>query len=199
MNILSKPCGVYETNCYILKFDSFEIVIDPGSNATIWVEQHTSNIVAILNTHGHFDHIWSNAELRQMSGAKIYVPKDDVFFLANDMFGMGVPPSSADREMEHDESLDINGVKVTFHHFPGHTPGTSAIEVEGHLFSGDFIFASSIGRTDFPYSYPKAMATSLHKFAGSFADDMPIHPGHGGSTTAGREKKNIPQFLGYLR
>ena len=67
MNILFKPFGAYETNCYILKFDHHDIVIDPGIGAVDWVVGNTENLVAILNTHGHFDHIWSNAKLQELT------------------------------------------------------------------------------------------------------------------------------------
>jgi glyoxylase-like metal-dependent hydrolase (beta-lactamase superfamily II) len=197
MNILSKPCGMYETNCYILGFDGFEFVVDPGVGATEWVIKNTTNLVAILNTHGHFDHVWSNAELKEKTGAKIYIPKGDAFMLTNDIFGMNMPSSIADIEVAPDACLELNGVKVTFHHFPGHTPGCSAVEVENELFSGDFVFAGSIGRTDFPYSSSPDMIKSLLKF-GKMDKNMTIYPGHGAKTTVRAEQSSIPQWLRYL-
>lgn len=197
MNMLFKPFGAYETNCYILKFGNYDIVIDPGIGAVDWVLDNTDNLVAILNTHGHFDHVWSNAKLQESTGAKLYIPVDDGFMLQDDIFGMGMPSSAPDYEVAHDECVRINDTKIKFHHFPGHTMGCSAIEVDGHLFSGDFIFKNSIGRTDFPYSDSQEMAKSLKKF-GEIKQDMPVHPGHGGKTTIKNEQANIVQWLRYL-
>ena len=86
MEILSKPCGEFMTNCYILKGISGEIVIDPGKGSFSWIEQNTNNILAVLNTHGHFDHTFDNENL-QIKGKKIYIHEKDAFFLEKDPFG----------------------------------------------------------------------------------------------------------------
>lgn len=197
MNILSKPCGSYATNCYILEFGEYQIVIDPGMNAAQWVLKNTTNLVAILNTHGHFDHVWSNIELQQNTKAKLYTPIDDIFMLKNDIFGMNMPSSVPDYAVKPDTTLDINGTKIIFHHFPGHTPGSSAIEIEGHLFTGDFVFAGSIGRTDFPYSDISKMIDSLKKFA-LIKDDMKILPGHDRTSSVRAEQALVPMWLRHL-
>jgi len=197
MNILYKSFGSYETNCFLLDFDDFDIVIDPGMGSASWIRSNSKNLVAILNTHGHFDHVWSNDELQKTTGAKLYTPKDDIFMLSNDIFGMNMPSSLPDFAIGPNTVLDINGIKVTFHHFPGHTPGCSAIEIEEHLFSGDFIFEGSIGRTDFPYSNPNDMAKSLKIFA-EWTTDMPIHPGHGRKTSVKVEQLNVDYWLKFL-
>ncbi len=197
MNTLSKPCGVYATNCYVLQFDGYEMVIDPGMNATDWVLKNTTNLVAILNTHGHFDHVWSNSELQKKTNAKLYVPRGDVFMLANDIFEMNMPSSVPDVVVEPDSTIEINGTKVLFHHFPGHTPGSSAIEVEGVLFSGDFVFAGSIGRTDFPYSSDEDMAKSLIKFT-KIEQDMRLLAGHDRASSVKAEQDRVPMWLRHL-
>ncbi len=157
MSIKVQPMGEYQTNCYIVNVKNKEFIIDPGVNATTWVKNNVKNPIAILNTHGHFDHVWSNKELSEFFNIKIYTPKDDNFMLGKDPYGLGMTPSCADYLVEHDEELDFDGIKVKFHFFPGHTPGCSAIELDGNLFSGDFIFNGSIGRTDFPFSNPNDM------------------------------------------
>ncbi|HIP31040.1 MAG TPA: MBL fold metallo-hydrolase, partial [Sulfurospirillum arcachonense] len=84
MTIKYQPMGAYQTNCYIVEVEGKEFIIDPGMDATDWVLKNTTNPVAILNTHGHFDHVWSNKELKEKLNIPIYVPKDDEFMLKDD-------------------------------------------------------------------------------------------------------------------
>jgi len=194
MEILKQPMGPYQTNCYIVRIDGKEIIIDPGVGATEWVIKNVSNPVAILNTHGHFDHVWSNQELKEKLHIPLYTPKGDVFLLQNSTFSSDLPPSYPDIEVEGDQSFDVDGIQVKFHHFPGHCPGCSMIEIEDAIFSGDFIFEGSIGRWDFPYSDPEAMKTSLQKFS-TFNYNKRLYPGHGGSTSIVTEQQHIPYWL----
>lgn len=186
--------GDYQTNCYIVRIDGKEIIIDPGVGATDWVLSHVTHPVAILNTHGHFDHVWSNRELQTKLHIPLYTPKEDVFLLQNSTFMPGLPPSTPDVEVDGDQSFEIEGIKVTFHHFPGHCPGCSMIEIEDAIFSGDFLFHNSIGRVDFPYSDPSAMKESLKKFAG-MKEDKTLYPGHGGTTSVHAEQRHIEYWL----
>ena len=197
MTIKSAPMGDYQTNCYIVTIDDKDLIIDPGMGATSWVLENTTNPIAILNTHGHFDHVWSNKDLKEKLNLKIYCPKDDCFMLKDDPFSQGTPSSIADIQVEHDEKFDIEGIKLKFHHFPGHTPGCSAIEIEDSLFSGDFIFSGSIGRVDFPYSSPTDMKQSLKKVL-KWKDDFKIYSGHGQSTTLFKEKESLTSWLKYI-
>jgi glyoxylase-like metal-dependent hydrolase (beta-lactamase superfamily II) len=197
MKIQIQPMGVTETNCYIATIDNKDFIIDPGVGATSWVLENTTNPVAILNTHGHFDHIWSNDELSKKLNLPLYCPKDDCFMLQNDPLGRGAPKSTADFEVEHDQKFIIEGVTITFHFFPGHTPGCSAIQIENNLFSGDFIFSGSIGRVDFPFSSPEDMRNSLKKVL-SWTEDFNIYPGHGSRTTLLREQNSLKSWLAYL-
>lgn len=198
MKIKSRACGAYGTNCYIVTIDEKDIIIDPGMDAVSWVLKEAKNPIAILNTHGHFDHVWSNAELASTLHMPIYAPKDDCFMLEADPFDQGTPPSHVDVVVVGDDvSLDISGIAVRFFHFPGHTPGCSAILIENSLFSGDFIFKNSIGRYDFPYSDATQMRESLEKFLNIDAD-WEIFPGHGGSTTLKVEQKNVPYWFNFL-
>lgn len=200
MKIQKCAFGEYQTNAYILQFDDFEFVVDPGFNATEWVLKNTNNLQAILITHGHFDHIWDTAKLQEQTKAKVYCPIQDSFMLESDCFNLGLTPCKADIYIENDKdskSLNINGINVTYWHFPGHTPGCSIIEVCGHIFSGDFIFQRSIGRYDFPYSNSNDMRESLERFL-QIKEDLPIHPGHGGDTSVFAESRNIPAWIKYI-
>jgi glyoxylase-like metal-dependent hydrolase (beta-lactamase superfamily II) len=189
--------GSYQTNCYILKSKEGEIIIDPGMGAFEWVKSEVKNPLAILNTHGHFDHVWSNNALKNHFDIPIYCPKDDIFMLSSDPYGLGIEPSTADVEVDGDQSFEIGGEKVQYWHFPGHTPGCSAIEINGMFFSGDFVFAGSIGRTDFPFSSSENMKKSLLRFL-KIQKDMPLYPGHGEASTIAREQYTLPQWIKIL-
>ena len=189
--------GEYQTNCYIVSINNKDFIIDPGVGATSWVKQNVTNPIAILNTHGHFDHIWSVEELKNDLGLKVYCPKDDAFMLLNDPLGRGAPSCEVDDQIQPDEQITLSDIKITFHHFPGHTPGCSAIEIENQLFTGDFIFNNSIGRVDFPYSNPQDMVESIKKVL-KWDRDIEIHPGHGVSTSLKRELTSLNNWLNYL-
>jgi len=197
MNIKTQAMGPYETNCYIVTIDGRDFIIDPGVGATSWVMQNITNPIAILNTHGHFDHIWSNDELSKKLNIPLYCPKDDAFMLEKDPLERGTPKSFPDFLVEHDEKIIVDGVKIFFHFFPGHTPGCSAIQIENNLFSGDFIFRGSIGRVDFPFSSPEDMKNSIHKIL-AWSDDCNIYPGHGERTKLSIERNSLKSWLRYI-
>lgn len=197
MQIQTKSCGSYMTNCYIVTIDYKDFIIDPGVDALEWISQNVSNPVAIFNTHGHFDHVWSNDAVAKKYGIPIYVPKADASLLQNDPFGQGTPPSQPDVLVEGDSALDIGGVEVKFLHFPGHTPGCSVIEIGDCWFSGDFLFKHSIGRYDFPLSSASDMKKSLQKVL-EIDKEVTIYPGHGESTSLEEEKRVIPFFISQI-
>lgn len=194
MKIQVQAMGPYQTNCYIATVEGKDFIIDPGVGATEWVKQHVSNPVAILNTHGHFDHVWSNDELQKELGVKLYTPQADVMLLQGSGWMPELPPSTPDVEVIGDQEFDFEGVKVKFRHFPGHCPGCSTIEIGDAMFSGDFIFDRSIGRTDFPYSSPQDMKKSLQKFK-EIDYDKTVYPGHGGTTTIKQEQKYVDYWI----
>jgi len=198
MQIKIQPMGPPQTNCYIITVDNKDIIIDPGINATQWVLDNTQNPVAILNTHGHYDHIWSNADLQQELKIPLYIPKEDAFMLENDPLGRGAPKSKADVLIEGDQAIEIEGVKLQYRHFPGHTPGNSIIEIGDIWLSGDFLFQQSIGRWDFPFSSGEAMIKSLEK-AMKIEEDFTLYPGHGMSTTLKQEQHGMPMWIEYVR
>ena len=197
MDIKVQPMGSYQTNCYIVTQDGKDIIIDPGVDATEWVKENVKNPVAILNTHGHFDHVWSNAALQKDLQVKLYAPKGDVMFLRESSWMPDLPPSVPDVVIDGDTLLDIEGIAVQFRHFPGHTPGCSTIEIGEAMFSGDFIFKRSIGRTDFPFSNPQDMKKSLEKFQ-KLPFDKVIYPGHGATTTIQAEQQYAPYWIAKL-
>lgn len=197
IQIQKQAMGTYQTNCYIVTINDKDLIIDPGVDAFAWIKLHVKNPVAILNTHGHFDHVWSNQEVKDYYNIPIYCPKDDVFMLKNDPFSQGTPKSSCDFEIEHDGVINLLNEEIKFHFFPGHTPGCSAISIQNHLFTGDFIFQGSIGRVDFPFSNAQDMKNSINKVL-SWDKDFIIYSGHGEDTTLKNEISSLKAWLNYL-
>ena len=198
MQIKMQPMGNTQTNCYIVTIDNKDLIIDPGMNATAWVLNNTTNPIAILNTHAHFDHIWSNQAVQDALKIPIYCPKADTFMLEKCPLGQPVPPSEADYEVVGDELLDLEGVKIQYRLFPGHTPGCSIIQMEDVWFSGDFLFQESIGRWDFPFSDGTQMLKSLEK-AMKIEGDYTIYPGHGLSSTLKSEQRGMQYWIEQVR
>lgn len=194
MNIKVQAMGEYQTNCYIVTIQNKDFIIDPGMDATEWVIDNITNPVAILNTHGHFDHVWSNSELQKKLNIPLYTPIQDKAYLTDSTWMPGLPPSTPDVEVKANEEFDFDGVKVKFRHFPGHTPGSSTIEIDKAMFSGDFIFERSIGRVDFPYSNPDDMKESLRRFK-KLDFDKTIYPGHGNTTTIKQEQEYTDYWI----
>ena len=194
MQILKKAFGECVTNCYILKGERGDLVIDPGQGSFDWVMQNTGKIAAVLNTHGHFDHVYDDAKL-QRAGAKIYIHEEDAFMLRADPFETMPEPIEADVLIKgQEQSLEIAGFNVKFSLFAGHTPGGCMIEVDGVIFSGDVIFKGSIGRWDFPFSSGEQMRESLHKIL-QIKGDFTLYPGHGPNTSLAAERQNLKYFL----
>ncbi len=202
MQIKIQPMGTHQTNCYIASIPvdgkDRDFIIDPGVGATQWVLDNVTNPIAILNTHGHFDHVWSNAEIKKELNIPIYIPKEDDFMLLNDPFGQGTPSSEPDYLVDGDEKLELDGVSIKFRHFPGHTPGCSIIEIDDVWFSGDFLFQQSIGRWDFPYSSAEDMVKSLER-ASAIKEDFTLYPGHGLDTTLKSEQRIMHYWIEQVR
>lgn len=198
MQVKIQPMGATQTNCYIITVDNKNFIIDPGIGATQWVLDNVTNPIAILNTHGHFDHVWSNQEVQDALRIPIYCPKDDIFMLTKCPLGQNVPPSNADYAVKGDEELELSGVKIQYRHFPGHTPGCSIIQIQDIWLSGDFLFQQSIGRWDFPFSSGEDMVKSLEK-AITLEGDYTVYPGHGLSTTLKAEQKVMPYWIDQVK
>lgn len=194
MEILKSVFGAYQTNCYIVKLKNSEIIIDPGEGAFKWVKKNCKNPVAIFNTHGHWDHIYDNAKIKNFYQIPLYIPKQDAFMLKLD----DSIYCEADFLVEPDMKFQIDEAKIEFMHFPGHTPGCSMIKIEDVIFSGDFLFYNSIGRYDFPYSNKTQMIKSIKKCL-EIQGDFPLYPGHGKDTNLVKEKENLKEILRYIR
>ena len=195
-----KPMGRgYQTNCYILIRDNKSLIIDPGIGAVEWVVENAPNPVAILNTHGHFDHVWSNPKLQEVLRVPLFIRTEDAPMLQMDPFELNMPFSTPDVQVADEAFIELGGFSFRFVHMPGHTPGCSMIELEDRIFTGDFLFRGTIGRTDFLGSDPAAMVRSLERFMAEYNDDRPLFPGHGPATDVAEARRFIPEYIAMLK
>ena len=201
MTIRCLPLGALQANCYLLSDEEgATAVIDPGDEAGTILETVRAGelaVEAILLTHAHFDHILAADELRRDTGAPVYVYETDAPALADPRRSLtvlakgGAGPLRADHLLKDGEELRVGRLAVSVLHTPGHTPGSCCFLCGDALFSGDTLFAGSIGRTDFPGGDDQAMAASLRMLA-ALEPGIRVFPGHGESTTLSKERMENP-------
>jgi hydroxyacylglutathione hydrolase len=213
--VVGFPAGPWETNCWIVAPDRGEqcVVIDPGYGAEGPLEEilaeHKLQPVAVLLTHGHLDHIWSVAPVCGAKGVPALIHPDDRAMLTEPGAGMGIPPGTPIfgrleftepddvRALTDGETLELAGLSLRVDATPGHTRGSVTFTGDGEFFSGDLLFASSIGRTDLPGGSYEQILESLAKVPMTLPDETVVRPGHGPDTTIGRERLVNP-FLADL-
>jgi hydroxyacylglutathione hydrolase len=212
MEVITKPLGVLESNCYLVyNGERNTIIIDPGADAgdiVSLINENELHPVCIVLTHGHFDHVTAVKELKdEYPDIKIYLHEKDYGFylkgrkLASQFLGMNYDdltmPDDVEFVLEGDiiESGDLS-FKVV--HTPGHTQGCISLvsEQDRVIFSGDTLFKLSIGRTDLEGGNTNQLFQSIKSKLFTLDDAFTVYPGHGESTTIGEEKKNNPHFRG---
>ena len=199
--------GAYQTNCYILRKSPAEkdcLIIDTGLEVGELIDflgEHKLNPVAILLTHGHVDHTKGITELRKsFPNIKVYVHKSDAKMLTettDNLSSWTEKPFStepADFSLEEANTIELAGIKLEVIHTPGHTPGGTCLYStdEGIVFSGDTLFADSVGRTDMPGGSMGQLIKSIKEKLLTLPDETVVHPGHGPSTTIARQKAHNP-------
>ena len=200
--------GPIGTNCYVVRASQAAdeaVVIDPGGDAAdlrLELARLGGRCVAILVTHGHWDHLGGVAELAEGTGAPVYMAEDERALLENlpDLVPPGTPARSytADRFLAGDETLELAGIRFETLRVPGHSPGHLAFHAEDSLFSGDVLFAGSVGRTDLPGADHDTLVESLRMLTERFPPETVVYSGHGPPTTVGAELARNP-FLAPLR
>lgn len=225
MLIAAFPAGPWATNCYVVAPGLGEecVVIDPGKDATSAVadvvREHRLRPAAVLVSHGHIDHIFCVAPVAGAYESAAYIHPADRSLLTDPM--AGISPETAAMllggrytfaepdeitEIGDGDKLEIAGLRFTVDHTPGHTPGSVTFSSEyddaadadaaGLLFSGDVLFAGSIGRTDLPGGDHPTMLRSLASKILPLDDSIVVLPGHGEQTTIGRERASNPYLRG---
>ena len=220
MLVVGFPAGPWGTNCWILAPGAGEqcVIVDPGKDAAPGIEEavreHRLDPVAVLLTHGHIDHVWSVVPVCGARGIPAYLHPDDRALLTDPMAGIsgqtrdllatmtdgvlstGEPDDL--RELSDGLVIDLAGLSFAVDHAPGHTRGSVMFRRAGEdgvppvLVSGDVLFEGSIGRTDLPGGDHAAMLRSLGTKVLPLDDETVVLPGHGGTTTVGRERAANP-------
>jgi hydroxyacylglutathione hydrolase len=200
--------GPIGTNTHVMRaaVDARDaVVVDPsGDAATIrrHLDQLHARCAAILVTHGHFDHIVSLADLAEQTEAPVYAPGGERILLEQpEAFtppGIAVRPWTTATWLAGGETLTAAGIDFAVTAVPGHSPAHLAYFADGHLFSGDVLFAGSVGRTDLPGGDWQVLSASIERLLDAYPLDTVVHPGHGPATTLGAELDRNP-FLADLR
>lgn len=192
----------FEENVYILADDKTKkcAVIDPGGarlDILSFIKENDLNLEYIILTHGHGDHIGAAKKLKEETNVKIVAHSEEQELLLDKnknlsyMMHCGAQELDADIYVNDKEKLQLGELKLTFLHTPGHTKGSMCIRVENEMFTGDTLFAGSIGRTDFYSGDYKQIEKSLNKLS-KYEDNINIYPGHGPKSTLGNEKRTNP-------
>jgi len=211
------PAGSFAANCYLVAAEPGAecLIVDPGEGAGPGIDElaarHRLKPVAVLLTHGHLDHMWSVAPVCGARDIPAYIHPGDRVLLTDPARGLPLGPGQQlfggleftepddVRELTDGAVLSLAGLEITVDHAPGHTPGSVAFRSGTTvMFSGDLLFAGSIGRTDLPGGDPAAMMDSLARVCLPLPDETQVLPGHGPVTTIGAERASN-QFLAGLQ
>jgi hydroxyacylglutathione hydrolase len=200
--------GPIGTNCYVVRAERgapAAVLIDPGGDAArvrLELAGMKTRCVAILVTHGHWDHLGAVAELAEATGAPVHMAEEERLLLEDvNSFtppGIRLQPYTPDVLLQGDEALELADISFETLRVPGHSPAHLAYYADGCLFSGDVVFAGSVGRTDLPGADWDTLVESIRKLADRFSPETIVYPGHGPQTTLGAELARNP-FLAELR
>jgi hydroxyacylglutathione hydrolase len=202
MTIKKYSLGELQANCYFLIEDQNCLIIDPADDASFILEElqrQQLNLVGMLATHGHFDHVMATGEIQQSINLPLLINEKDNFLIkrleqtAEHFLGHKpiILPINRIENLKIKKSLKILNFKFQILHTPGHTPGSCCfyIEEKNVLFTGDTLFKGAVGRTDLSYSSKDDLTKSLKKVF-KMPKNTLIYPGHGTNTKIGDEKLN---------
>jgi glyoxylase-like metal-dependent hydrolase (beta-lactamase superfamily II) len=197
------PVGPLQCNCSIIgdTVSKKALIVDPGGDAQVilgLLSELDLQVIAIIHTHAHFDHILAAGEIKKATGVPIYLHESDMFLWSGleeqcAMFGFRMPDTllpDPDQYFSDDHDLGCcGGVAI---HTPGHTPGSTSFwfEESKTLIAGDTLFKGGIGRTDFPGGDPEQIVSSIRERIYTLDDDATVITGHGPATTIGIEKQS---------
>jgi glyoxylase-like metal-dependent hydrolase (beta-lactamase superfamily II) len=198
--------GPFQSNCYVVRAErgaEEAVVIDPGDDPTplrLELARLGTRTGGILVTHTDVDHIGGVAELAEGTGAAVWAPSGEAQTLrTGETRGGGrVPPHEPAHLVSGGDEITVAGITFAVVDVPGHSAGHVAFHADGHLFSGDLLFAGSVGRVDLPGGDWDALLASVRTLLDRYPGDTVVHPGHGPATTLERELAANP-FLRDLR
>ncbi len=210
IKIRSFSLGPFQTNAYLITNEQTgeSLVIDPGMQPAVLLDAlRNEKVAAILLTHAHLDHIGGLQAVRKLTKAPVYIhPEEQAWLIdpvlnGSQLFGMSEPIvcDPAERELQDGQTLELAGFTIQVLHTPGHSPGSCSFVIGQHCFSGDVLFAQSIGRTDLPGGSFETLMASIQDKLFELDDDTIIYPGHGSKTTIETEKMFNPFVTGLLR
>ena len=199
--------GPIGTNCYVVRTErgaTEAVVIDPGGDATtlrLELARMAVSVAGILVTHTHYDHIGAVADLAEAARSPVYISEVEAAVLSrpDDYYpGQRIRPWAAEVQLSGDETIDLAGISFEVVQVPGHSPGHLAFYADLCLFSGDVLFAGSVGRTDLPMASWETLVASIRALVDRFPPETAVYSGHGPPTTLGAELARNP-FLTELR
>jgi glyoxylase-like metal-dependent hydrolase (beta-lactamase superfamily II) len=201
--VIPIPNGQFAQNCYLLGADGSPdgVVVDPGEEADRILDRARREglaIGAIWLTHAHIDHVLGVRQVRQVTGAPIYLhpadrPLYDGLARQAEMFGFRAdPPPPPDHALGHGDRLALGRETIEVRHTPGHSPGSVCFVGPGFVVGGDVLFQGSIGRTDLPGGSFERLIRSIREELLSLPDDTLVYSGHGPVTTIGAERRDNP-------
>jgi glyoxylase-like metal-dependent hydrolase (beta-lactamase superfamily II) len=204
--VASLVLSQYESNCYIVRADrdaTDAVVIDPGGDPTslrLELARMGARTAAILVTHTDVDHIAGVAELATGTGAEVWAPAGELDALreGSTRTGSYVRPYEAEHAVAGGDAIDVGGIAFEVVDVPGHSAGHVAFAADDAIFSGDLVFAGSVGRVDLPGGDGEALLDSVRRLVERYGRDAVVYPGHGPRTTLGHELDTNP-FLRDLR
>ncbi|MCL2678412.1 MAG: MBL fold metallo-hydrolase [Clostridiales bacterium] len=190
--------GILQTNCYILSCTESKraAVIDPGHKSpriTEYIEKNGLLVQAVINTHGHLDHIVGNRAVAEKCGAPIMMHAADIAMLKEvGGFAFRAAGESGTLPLEDGGLIEVGSLALRVIHTPGHTPGGICLLSGDILFSGDTLFRLSIGRADLPGGDFELLLKSIREKLLPLDDGVKIYPGHGPASTIGDERRYNP-------
>ena len=200
--------GPIGTNCYVVRPPPTQeeaVVIDPGGDVDqlrTALDSNRASCAGILITHGHWDHLGAVADLAEATGAPVYMSEEERFLLErmSDFTPPGVPSRTytPDVLLKGDETIELAEITFQTLRVPGHSPAHLAYYAEDCLFSGDVLFAGSVGRTDLPGADWETLVGSIRALVDRYPPETTVYSGHGPPTTLGDELARNP-FLAELR
>ncbi len=206
MRVEKMEVGAFAANCYLVACPETHegVIIDPGAEGRRIIKQAEKLALVvkyIINTHGHIDHVGANMEVKSAFDVPVLVHENDASMFRSPQASLAIftgkgrlkPP---DQTFLEGDSFTVGHLEIRVLETPGHTPGSVTLDIAGRLFTGDTLFAGSIGRTDLPGGSYKQIIASIKNKILVYSDDTVVYPGHGPETTVATERQFNPFLSG---